>query len=484
MGFESRYEIVIGLEVHAHLKTSSKLFCACPAAFGATPNRQVCPVCLGLPGALPVLNRQAVAFAVRAALALRCRINLTSVFARKNYFYPDLPKGYQISQFDLPVAEQGYLDIDSGENDRRRIGITRIHLEDDAGKSVHLETEDASLLDYNRSGVPLIEIVSEPDLRSPVEAAAYMRLLRQVLRYLDICDGNMEEGSLRCDANLSLRPFGQEAFGTRTELKNLNSFKFVERALSYEARRHAALLDAGQAVQQETRLFDSHTGETHSMRGKEESHDYRYFPDPDLAPLTVSDEFVETQRRKQPEMPWDARLRVETDYELPSQDALLLTAERSSLQYLDRCIRAGAQPKRAANWIMADVLRDAKETGGDLADFPLSPEELANLLVRLETGNVSVPIAKAVYHDMLRTGQTVDAIIAANPNYQLMSDTDELVKHIETAMQTNPQAVDSYRAGNRKALGALIGPIMRATKGQADPVLVNRLLIERLEKDA
>ncbi len=403
------YEAVIGLEVHAQLLTASKIFCGCSTAFGAPPNTQVCEVCLGMPGSLPVLNKKAVEFALKMALATNCRINPSSVFARKNYFYPDLPKGYQISQYELPLAEHGHLDI-RVNGAARRIGITRIHLEEDAGKLIHSETRPVSFVDFNRTGVPLIEIVSEPDLRTPEEAVEYLKGLRNILLYLEICDGNMEEGSLRCDANISLRPVGEAAFGTKTELKNMNSFRFVKAALEYEIRRQRALLSAGREIVQETRLWDTVANQTVSMRGKEEAHDYRYFPDPDLVPIKIGKEWLESLR-KIPELPAARLARFQSDYGLPGYDAEVLTSDKALADYFEAVVELFPHPKKVSNYIMGDVLREVKKEEAGFASCRVTPTALGKLLALVEEGTISGKLAKTVFEEMVATGKDPEVIV-------------------------------------------------------------------------
>jgi aspartyl-tRNA(Asn)/glutamyl-tRNA(Gln) amidotransferase subunit B len=402
------FEAVIGLEVHAQLLTNSKIFCGCATAFGAPPNTQVCEICLGMPGSLPVLNKKAVEFALKMALATNCRINPQSVFARKNYFYPDLPKGYQISQYEQPLAEHGFLKIRVNGSDRR-IGITRIHMEEDAGKLIHSETRPVSFVDFNRTGVPLIEIVSEPDLRTPEEAVEYLKGLRNILLYLEICDGNMEEGSFRCDANISLRPAGAQEFGVKVELKNMNSFRFVKAALEYEIKRQRANLSAGKGIVQETRLWDTAANQTVSMRGKEEAHDYRYFPDPDLVPVRVDDDWLESLDRALPELPEARRVRFQSDYGLPEYDAEVLTADKALADYFEACLKEFPEPKTVSNWIMVEVMRELKKEAAGLASFRVRPPALGRLLDMVQRGVISASIAKNVFVDMAATGKDPEA---------------------------------------------------------------------------
>ena len=473
------FEPVIGLEVHAQLKTETKIFCGCSTAFGAPPNTHVCPVCLGMPGVLPVLNRKVVEFALRMALATGCRIAPASRFARKNYFYPDLPKGYQISQYELPIAEHGAVEI-VVDGVSRKIGITRIHMEEDAGKLTHDPHRPVSRVDFNRTGVPLIEIVSEPDLRSPAEAGAYLRKLRTILRYLEISDGNMEEGSFRCDANISLRPAGQEALGTRTELKNINSFRFVEKALHYEIERHREILSEGGAVVQETRLWDDAANRTYSMRGKEEAHDYRYFPDPDLLPLTIDAQWIEAVRRSLPELP-DARCqRYSAEFGLSAYDAEVLTAARELADYFEGCVAAGATPKPAANWIMVNLLGLLNAENRSIAESPVTAEALAELLRLVDAGKISGKIAKTVFDEMAASGRPAVAIIAEKGLVQV-SDAGTLEPVIAKILAANTAQVADYRAGKTKVLGFFVGLVMKATRGQANPQVVNDLLRRMLD---
>ena len=472
------YEPVIGLEVHAQLKTDSKLFCGCSTAFGAEPNTQVCPVCMGMPGVLPVLNRRAVEFALKMALACHCRIPDRNLFARKNYFYPDLPKGYQISQFELPLALEGYLEIGTGEA-RKRIGITRIHMEDDAGKLIHDEHQPISYVDLNRCGVPLIEIVSEPEMSSSAEASAYLRKLRKMVRYLEVCDGNMEEGSLRCDANVSLKPLGAEELGVRAELKNMNSFKAVERAVDYEIRRQRAVLSSGKEVAQETRLWDADRGETVSMRGKEEAHDYRYFPDPDLVPVEVSRERVREIASNLPELAEAKRARFQAQYGLPEYDAEVLTGDRRLADFFEVAAETSSNPKAASNWIMTEVLARLKG-GDDPAAIRVEAAGLGRLIRLIDRGAISGKMAKEVLEEMVRSGKGPEEVVEAKGLKQI-SDSGELLAIIEEVLAANPDKVDKYRAGKKKMMGFFVGQVMQRTKGQANPGLVNQLLGEKLD---
>ena len=472
------FEAVIGLEVHAQLSTRSKLFCACSTRFGEEPNQNVCPVCAGMPGVLPVLNRTAVEYAVRMALATGCTVNLTSVFARKNYFYPDLPKGYQISQYENPLAEHGAVEIEV-DGARRRIGITRIHMEDDAGKSIHSPAENASFVDLNRAGTPLIEIVSDPDLRSPEEAAAYLKSLHSILLYLGICDGNMEEGSFRCDANVSIRPRGQEAFGTRAELKNMNSFRNVQRGIAHEIRRQIDLVEDGEAVVQETRLFDAGRGVTLPMRGKEEAHDYRYFPDPDLLPLTLDPAWVEALRSSLPELPEARRERFADQYGLPGQDAGVLTADRGLADYFEAAVAAYPEPKKLSNWVMTELLRELAAAGTTAAACAFRPEQLAALVRLVEEGAISGTAGKQVLSGLFATGGDPAAYVREKGLAQI-SDASSLDAAVAEVLAANPRECERYRAGEKKLTGFFVGQVMKKTKGQANPKLVAELLAKHL----
>ena len=467
--------------MHAQLQTQSKIFSSASAAFGAEPNSHVTPICLGLPGVLPVLNKTAVVYAVRMALATNCRVNRRSIFARKNYFYPDLPKGYQISQYEEPLCEHGYLEI-ADEGTLKRIGITRIHLEEDAGKSVHAEAfvrGNETLIDINRCGVPLIEIVSEPDIRSPREAYLFLNAIRQIVQYLGICDGNMEEGSLRCDANVSIRPLGQSRFGTKTEVKNMNSFRNVERALEFEIARQRALLENGEQVDQQTLLWDADKNEAYSMRGKEDAHDYRYFPDPDLVPVEISDTWLAEIRATVPELPNARRLRIMADYGLPAYDAEILTDSRALADYFEALAQACGDGKSASNWVMGDVLRVLKEQGTTISAFALSPQSLAELLAFVQKGTISRNIARTVFDEMLASGKSAGAIIEEKGLVQI-SDAGKLAKTIAEVLDTNPSEAQKVLEGKEQVIGYLVGQVMRATRGKANPALVNELLRKAL----
>jgi len=474
------YEAVIGLEVHAQLLTNSKIFCSCATTFGAPPNTQTCPVCLGMPGSLPVLNRRAVEFALKMALATNCKIAPESVFARKNYFYPDLPKGYQISQYELPLAEHGHLEIQvNGE--QKDIGITRIHLEEDAGKLIHSESRPVSFVDFNRTGVPLIEIVSEPDMRTPEEASEYLKALRNILLYLEICDGNMEEGSLRCDANISLRPRGTTGLGTKTELKNMNSFRFVRQALDYEIRRQRALLSEGREIVQETRLWDAAKGQTFSMRGKEEAHDYRYFPDPDLAPVKIETEWLEELRRNLPELPTARAERFQSEYGLPTYDAEVLTGDKALADYFEECLKEFPQPKTVSNWIMVEVMRELKKEEAGITALKVTPQDLGRLLALVDKGAISGKIAKTVFEEMIATGQDPETIVQAKGLAQI-SDAGALEGQAREILAAHPKEVADYQAGKTKVLGFFVGQLMRQTKGQANPQLANEIFLRLLSE--
>jgi len=476
----SRYEAVIGLEVHAQLKTKSKLFCSCSTEFGQEPNANVCPVCSGMPGALPVVNERAVEYATRMALATGCTVNLTNVFARKNYFYPDLPMGYQISQFELPIAEHGHVDISTEAGGKKRVGITRIHMEADAGKSIHSQAENASFVDLNRASTPLIEIVSEPDMRSPEEAEAYLRKLHAILLYLDICDGNMEEGSFRCDANISIRPFGQEAFGTRTELKNMNSFRNVRRAIAYEIERQEDLVDDGDKVIQQTRLFDANTGQTHAMRGKEEAHDYRYFPDPDLVPLVLEQSWVDGIAATLPELPEAKRARFMDQYGLPEYDADVLTADRAMAEYYEDAVKAFDNPKKVSNWMMTDMMRQLNDTNATVADCGLTPAQFGALVRIVDEGVINQKVGQKIFKELFDQGGDPEAYVKDKGLVQI-SDTGALEAAVDEAIAENPAEAEAFRGGKTKLMGFFVGQIMRKTKGQANPSLVNQLLNEKLK---
>jgi aspartyl-tRNA(Asn)/glutamyl-tRNA(Gln) amidotransferase subunit B len=476
------YEAVIGLEVHAQLKTKSKIFCNCTTEFGASPNKHTCPVCLGMPGTLPVLNKKVVEYAMRMALATQCTISQESRFARKNYFYPDLPKGYQISQYELPIAEHGVIEIELSEGQRKKIGLTRIHMEEDAGKLVHDPLLPISQVDYNRTGVPLIEIVSEPDMRSPQEASAYLKKLHALVRYTDTCDGNMEEGSFRCDANVSIRPKGETELGTRTELKNMNSFRNVEKAIQYEIDRQIALVEQGQKVIQETRLFDVNKGKTYSMRGKEEAHDYRYFPDPDLIPLVIDPQWIERIKSELPELPDSRKNRFISDFKLSEYDANVLTADRDLADYFEECLSRINQPKMVANWVMSNLLGLLHAQNLSIDQSPISAENLAQLLHLVHDDVISGKIAKTVFEEMANTGNTAKAIVEKRGLIQV-SDENELLPLIQSIIEKHPNEKDSYQKGKTKLMGFFVGQVMKATGGKANPKKVNALLHKNLAPD-
>jgi aspartyl-tRNA(Asn)/glutamyl-tRNA(Gln) amidotransferase subunit B len=480
----TNYEAVIGLECHAQLLTKSKLFCSCSTKFGDAPNTNTCPVCLGLPGALPVLNRVAVALAVRAALGLHCRVNPESQWARKNYFYPDLPKGYQISQYDRPLAQHGFIEI-AVDGTRKRIGVQRIHMEEDAGKSLHEGFPDSSrytYLDFNRSGVPLIEIVTDPDIRSSAEAHEYLTRLKEILEYLDVNDGNMEEGSLRCDANVSVRKVGDPKFGTRTELKNINSFRFVQKAIDFEVNRQIGVLESGGRVVQETRLWNSVEERTVSMRSKEEAHDYRYFPDPDLPLLALDVESIKNMERAMPELADARRQRFVKEYALSEYDAGVLATTRALADFFEETAKLSGEPKTAANWIMGDLLRFYKEANTDLKDLsnsPVKPKMLADMISLVEKGTISGKIAKTVMEEMCATGKAPQSIIEEKGLIQI-SNVDEIEKIVSKVIQENPKPVAQYRQGKTGNFGFFVGQVMKATSGRANPQTVNDILKKRL----
>jgi len=477
------YEVVIGLEVHAQLLTDSKIFCSCSTLFGGKPNTHTCPVCMGMPGVLPVANKKVIEMAIKTALATNCTVAPLNQFARKNYFYPDLPKGYQISQFEKPLAIRGHIEIETGEGKtKKKIGITRIHLEEDAGKLLH-EIDGApsrfSYVDLNRTGVPLMEIVSEPDIRTPEEAAQYLRNLRAILQYLEVCDGNMEEGSFRCDANISLRPQGQRELGTKVELKNMNSFRHVQHALEFEVERQHSLLEDGTSILQETRLWDPNQGVTSSMRSKEEAHDYRYFPDPDLIPVVISEQWVEDIRALLPELPAPRRNRFVKDYQIPAYDAEVLTSSKPLADYYEECVKSSAQPKMVSNWIMGELLKLLNEHKKNIEECPITPSALAGMLKMVDEEVISGKIAKKVFEEMFMSGREA-AEIVKEKGLQQVSDQGEISTVIDGILEAHAQQAEEYRQGKEKVFGFFVGAVMKATKGKANPQLVNELLRKKL----
>ena len=479
-----KYEAIIGLEVHAQMLTETKIFCGCSTKFGSEPNTQTCPVCIGMPGVLPVLNKKALEFSVKTGFAMNCTISPYSRFARKNYFYPDLPKGYQISQYELPICEHGYIEINV-DGTVQKIGITRIHMEEDAGKNIHESASGGnfSFVDLNRAGVPLMEIVSEPDIRTPVEAVEYMKKLRAILRYLGVCDGNMEQGSLRCDANVSVRPVGQDGFGVKTEIKNINSFRFVEKALEYEIKRQAKVLEDGGKIVQETRLWDASTGTTQSMRTKEEAHDYRYFPDPDLVPLTVEQTWLDEIKESLPELPDTKRERFVSEYNLPEYDADLLVSEKPFADWFEEATASYALsvsgPKVVSNWMMGELTRLLNEDNETIEECSTRPSQLADMLKLIDKGTISGKIAKTVFEEMYKTGRDAEVIIKEKGLVQI-SDTGEIEKIVEDVIIKNPKEVERFKAGDQKLLGFFVGQVMKVTRGKANPQMVNELLKKKL----
>ncbi len=474
----NKYEVVIGLEVHAQLSTKTKIFCGCSTKFGNTPNSNVCPVCLGHPGVLPVLNKKVVEYAVLMGFAANSKINHKSIFARKNYFYPDLPKAYQISQLELPICEHGNIAVMKSDGTIKNIGITRIHMEEDAGKSIH-DHGNETLVDVNRCGVPLIEIVSEPDMRTPEEAHLYLNKIKQLVTYLGICDGNMEEGSLRCDANISLRLMGETKLGTRTEIKNMNSFRNVERALQFEIARQTELLDNGGEVVQQTLLWDADKNEAFSMRGKEEAHDYRYFPDPDLMPVELSDTWLNKIKTSLPELPEKRKQRFNDDFGLPLYDAEILTSERSLADYYESILKVTNDYKSASNWVMGDILKVLKENKLEIQNFPIAPEYIGQLINLINKKIISNNIAKDVFPEMFKTGKSPE-IIVQEKNLIQITDTAEIEKIIKSIVSANPKQVEDFKSGKEKVIGFFVGLVMRETKGKANPQIVNELLRKHL----
>ncbi len=476
-----KYETVIGLEVHVQIKTKTKIFCSCSTEFGSRPNENTCPICLGMPGVLPVLNKRFLESSMRACLATHCTIEPMNRFARKNYFYPDLPKGYQISQFELPLGTNGYININV-DGTKKRIGLTRIHMEEDAGKLIHgekLGSPGKSYVDFNRTGVPLCEVVSEPDMRSAEEARAYLNELKSILEYTGVSDCNMEEGSLRCDANVSIRPVGQKEFGTRAELKNLNSFKFIQKAIEYEVDRQTKLLDQGDTVKQETRLYDADRNETFPMRSKEEAHDYRYFPDPDLVPIMIDEAWVEELRKTIPELPEQKRERFVKSYGIPEYDTGVLTSSAPLADYFEKCTALFPHPKTISNWMMGDLLRELKKDGRNIVDCPVSPSALVDLLKLIESGTISGNIAKGIFEEMYQTQKSAGSIVEEKGLKQI-TDSSAIEKIVAEVIQANPGQVEEFKGGKEKVLGFLVGQVMKASKGKANPGMVNKLLKEKM----
>lgn len=476
-----KYETVIGLEVHVQIKTKTKIFCSCSTEFGTPSNENTCPVCLGMPGVLPVLNKRFLESSMRACLATHCTIEPMNRFARKNYFYPDLPKGYQISQFELPLGTKGHININVNGT-KKRIGLTRIHMEEDAGKLIHgknLGSPGKSYVDFNRTGVPLCEVVSEPDMRSAEEARAYLTELKTILEYTEVSDCNMEQGSLRCDANVSIRPFGQKEFGTRAELKNLNSFKFIQKAIEYEVDRQTKILDQGETVKQETRLYDSDRNETLPMRSKEEAHDYRYFPDPDLVPIVIDEDWVAELQNTMLELPEQKRERFIKSYGIPEYDVGVLTSSKHLADYFEQCASLFPQPKIISNWLMGDLLRELKKDGKNIADCPVSPSALVDLLKLINSGTISGKIAKGVLEEMYQTQQLPDSIIEKKGLKQI-TDSSAIEKIVDQIIESNPSQVEEFKGGKEKVIGYLVGQVMQASKGKANPSMVNKLLKEKM----
>jgi aspartyl-tRNA(Asn)/glutamyl-tRNA(Gln) amidotransferase subunit B len=472
------FETVIGVEVHAQLRTNSKMFCGCGTTFGLSANSQTCPVCLGLPGSLPVINRTAVEMAVRAGLALNCTIAGNNQFARKNYFYPDLPKGYQISQYEFPICQHGWIEIRDGSG-TKQIRVRRAHLEEDAGKNIHETGTSGSRIDLNRAGTPLLEIVTEPDMRSADEVVAYLKGLRDILMYLDVCDGNMDEGSFRCEPNLSLRPLGQKEFGTKVELKNINSFKYVKDAVEYEIKRQTKVLNEGGKINQETRLWNIERGETAVMRSKEEAHDYRYFPDPDLVPLKLDDEWIEGFRANLPEPPAVRTKRFVSDYGLPEYDATVLTASKNMADYFEVCVKQFDQPKTVSNWVMGELMRELNSSGTDISASPVTPERLVSLLQMVDKGIISLKVAREIFPEFYNSGKTAELIVQERGLTQV-SDEGALAKIIEEVLGKNPGQVAQFKEGKQQVLGFLVGQVMKASGGKANPGKVNELLKKKL----
>lgn len=472
----SNWEAVIGLEIHAQLLTETKVFAPDKSEFSSEPNTHVSPVTLGLPGTLPVVNRNAIEMSVKIGLALGCKIRNTSVFARKHYFYPDLPKGYQISQFDKPLCEEGSITF-SVDGEKKSVFIERAHMEEDAGKSSH--KGGYSLIDYNRAGVPLLEIVSGPDMRSAKEAAEYARTVRRILRYLEVCDGNLEEGSMRCDCNVSVRPRGQEKLGTKVEIKNINSFKFIEKAIDYEISRQISLIEGGESISQETRLYDSGKNRTFSMRSKEEAQDYRYFPDPDLLPVKIADSYIEELREKLPELPIQKAERFQSQYSLPVYDSEVLTQEKEISEFFEETAKKSKNSKASSNWVMGEVLKSLNDEKKEVSGIPIKPEQLGELIGLIDSGEISGKIAKSIFQDMWKTGKNPKAVVAEKGLAQI-SDPKKIEELVDSVLSASPSQVEQYRAGKNKLFGFFVGQIMKQSKGQANPELVNKFLKEKL----
>lgn len=475
-----KYEAVIGLEVHAQLQTNTKIFCGCETRFGEEANTHTCPICIGMPGVLPVLNKKVLEYTIKTGLSTHCTISSNSRFARKNYFYPDLPKGYQISQYELPICEKGYVEIIVDGN-VKRIGLTRIHMEEDAGKNLHTAEENASLVDLNRAGTPLMEIVSEPDIRTPEEASEYLKKLRAILRYIEVSDADMEKGNFRCDANVSIRPAGSKEFGTRAEVKNVNSFKFVQKAIEYEIKRQAQILDEGGRVIQETRLFDSAKGVTFSMRSKEEAHDYRYFPEPDLVPIRVPKETVESIRKTIPELPDAKRARFVKEYDLPEYDADMLTQSRALADYYEEAVKLSGQPKVVSNWMMGELMRLLHAENKEIEECPIKPGRLAGMIKLIGAGVISTKIAKTVFEAMYTSGKDAETVVKEQGLMQV-SDAGAIETIIDEAIKANPAQAADYKSGKDKLFGFFVGQVMKASKGKANPEVVNQLLKKKLSE--
>ena len=475
-----KYEAVIGLEVHAQLQTNTKIFCGCETRFGEEANTRTCPVCIGMPGVLPVLNKKALEFTIKTGLATHCTISPYSRFARKNYFYPDLPKGYQISQYELPICERGYVEI-VVDGKVKRIGLTRIHMEEDAGKNLHMAEGHASLVDLNRAGTPLMELVYEPEIRTPEEASEYLKKLRAILRYIEVSDADMEKGNFRCDANVSIRPAGSKELGTRAEVKNVNSFKFVVKALEYEIKRQAQILDEGGRVIQETRLFDSAKGVTFSMRSKEEAHDYRYFPEPDLVPIMVPKETIEAIRKTIPELPDAKRVRFVKEYGLPEYDADMLTQTRATADYYEEAAKLSGQPKVVSNWMMGELMRLLNAENKEIETCPIRPDRLAGMIKLIDDGVISTKIAKTVFEEMYKSGKDAGVVVEEQGLVQV-SDTGAIETIIDEVIKANPAQAADYKSGKEKLFGFFVGQVMKASKGKANPDLVNQLLKKKLSE--